>query len=92
MQQTFRSEGGSERKGGANLEEQDMSEAKYFLRLTERCHRLATECTDPRTASHLTTLGDEFLNRAAQMSAKPGDERSPHNVQNRQVTAASSSL
>jgi hypothetical protein len=54
-----------------------MNESKYFLKLTERCHRLAMECTDPRTASHLTTLGDEFLNKAAQLNLKPVIERGP---------------
>ena len=55
-----------------------MNESNYFLKLTERCHRLAIECTDPRTASHLTTLGDEFLNKAAQLNLKPVVERDPH--------------
>lgn len=64
-----------------------MNEAKYFLKLTERCHRLATECTDPRTASHLTTLGDEFLNKAAQIGSKLAAER-----HRQQATAASPSL
>ena len=76
---------------GGEPEEEDMNEAKYFLRLTERCHRLARQCTDPGTASQLTTLGDEFLNRAAQLSAKLAD-RHPRNLSSGQVTAFSSSL
>ena len=68
-----------------------MNESKYFLKLTERCHRLAMECTDPRTASHLTTLGDEFLNRAAQLSLKPEVERGSYSA-NREVETASWAL
>jgi hypothetical protein len=45
-----------------------MKEARYFIRLAERCYRLASGCTDPRTVAHLTTLGDEFLNTAAQVN------------------------
>jgi hypothetical protein len=63
-----------------------MNESKYFLKLTERCHRLAMECTDPHTASHLATLGDEFLNKAAQLSSKP--ERGPYGAPNREVAGA----
>ena len=73
---------------GMHREEENMDESKYFLKLTERCHRLAMECTDPRTASHLATLGDEFLNKAAQLSLKPAAERGPYST-NRQVAAAS---
>lgn len=68
-----------------------MNEAKYFLRLTERCHRLAGECTDPRTASYLTTLANEFLNKAAQISGKLAVEHGPRNTQNEKVMAVSSS-
>ena len=64
--------------GGTRRKEENMNESKYFLKLTERCHRLAMECTDPRTASHLTTLGDEFLNKAAQLNLKPVIERGPY--------------
>jgi hypothetical protein len=74
--------------GGMQREEENMNEAKYFLKLTERCHRLAMECTDPRTASHLTAMGDEFLNKAAQLSLKPAAERGPYST-NRQVATAS---
>jgi hypothetical protein len=69
-----------------------MNESKYFLKLTERCHRLAMECTDPYTASHLATLGDEFLNKAAQLSAKSVAERGPYSSRNRPVGVAPSSL
>jgi hypothetical protein len=72
-------------------EEENMDESKYFLKLTERCHRLAMECTDPRTASHLATLGDEFLNKAAQLSLRPAAEGGPYST-NRQVAAASWAL
>ena len=65
-----------------------MNESKYFLRLTERCHRLAMECTDPHTASQLATLGDEFLNKAAQLSVKPADERGPYRVPSGSTAAA----
>jgi hypothetical protein len=77
----------SERNGRTKPEEEDMNDAKYFLKLTERCHRLATECTDPRTASHLTILGDEFLNKAAQIGSKLAAE---HN--RKRATPASPSL
>jgi len=66
-----------------------MNESRYFLKLTERCHRLAGECTDPLTASHLTTLGDEFLNKAAQLSQKPAAGNGPYNAPNRQAVATS---
>ena len=69
-----------------------MNESKYFLKLTERCHRLARECKDPHTASHLATLGDEFLNKAAQLSAKLAAERRPYSAPNRPVAAAPWSL
>jgi hypothetical protein len=69
-----------------------MNESRYFLKLTERCHRLASACTDPLTASHLTILGDEFLNKAAQLSLKPAAEDGPYNAPNRQVVATSWSL
>jgi hypothetical protein len=69
-----------------------MNESKYFLKLTERCHRLAMECTDPHTALHLTTLGDEFLNKAAQLSAKAAAEPGPYSLANRPITAAPPSL
>jgi len=69
-----------------------MNESKYFLKLTERCHRLAMECTDPHTASHLATLGDEFLNKAAQLSSKPAAERGrySYSAANRPLAAAPS--
>ncbi len=63
-----------------------MNESKYFLKLTERCHRLAMDCTDPHTASHLATLGDEFLNKAAQLSSAA--ERNPYGAANGAVVAA----
>jgi len=69
-------------------EEENMNESKYFLRLTERCHRLAMECTDPRTASHLTTLGDEFLNKAAQLSLKPVAESGSYSTNWQMATAS----
>jgi hypothetical protein len=72
-------------------QEEKMNESKYFLKLTERCHRLAMECTDPRTASHLTTLGDEFLNKAAQLSLKPAAEPGSYS-RNRQVETVSWAL
>jgi hypothetical protein len=72
---------------GAHREEENMNESKYFLKLTERCHRLAMECTDPRTASHLAILGDEFLNKAAQLSHQLAAERAPHSAPNRPVAA-----
>jgi hypothetical protein len=53
-----------------------MKESRYFIRLAERCYRLASGCTDPRTAAHLTTLGDEFLNTAAQ--ANSAGRAGPH--------------
>jgi hypothetical protein len=65
-----------------------MNESKYFLKLTERCHRLAMECTDPRTASHLAILGDEFLNKAAQLSREPAAERNSYSAPYRSVAAA----
>jgi hypothetical protein len=65
-----------------------MNESQYFLKLTERCHRLAMECTDPRTASHLATLGNEFLNKAAQLSAKPAAERGRYSARNGSIAAA----
>jgi hypothetical protein len=74
--------------GGTHREEENMNESKYFLRLTERCHRLALECTDPHTASHLATLGDEFLNKAAQLSSKPAAEYGPYRVPNGPMTEA----
>ena len=66
-----------------------MNESRYFLKLTERCHRWASECRDPLTASHLTTLGDEFLNKAAQLSQKPAAENGAYNAPNRGVVATS---
>ena len=69
-----------------------MNESKYFLKLTARCHRLALECTDPHTALHLAALGDEFLNKAAQLSAKPAAERRSYRAPNRPVAAAPGSL
>jgi hypothetical protein len=77
---------------GAPREEENMNESKYFLKLTERCHRLAMECTDPRTASHLALLGDEFLNKAAQLSRQPAAERAPYSAPNRPVAATHWSL
>ena len=69
-----------------------MNESKYFLKLTERCHRLAMECTDPRTASHLAILGDEFLNKAAQLSQQPAAERAPYRASKRPVATTHWSL
>ena len=69
-------------------EEENMNESKYFLKLTERCHRLAMECTDPHTASRLATLGDEFLNKAAQLSSKAAAERSPYGAMNGAMVVA----
>jgi hypothetical protein len=83
--------GGDWQQGGMHREEENMDESKYFLKLTERCHRLAMECTDPRTASHLTILGDEFLNKAAQLSLKSVAERGPYS-RNREVAIASWAL
>jgi hypothetical protein len=85
---TKATEGGDRQPGGISREEENMNEFKYFLKLTERCHRLAMECTDPHTASHLATLGDEFLNKAAQLSAKPAAEGGAHGAPNRRVAAA----
>jgi len=69
-----------------------MNESKYFLKLTERCHRLAMECTDPRTASHLAILGDEFLNKAAQLGQKAAAERAPYSAPTGPVAATHRSL
>jgi hypothetical protein len=77
---------------GPHREEENMNESKYFLKLTERCHRLALECTDPHTASHLAALGDEFLNKAAQLSAKPAAEWRHYSAPNRPGAAARWSL
>jgi hypothetical protein len=65
-----------------------MNESQYFLKLTERCHRLAMDCTDPDTASHLATLGNEFLNKAAQLSSKPAAERGRRSAPNGSMAAA----
>jgi hypothetical protein len=86
------SEAGSGSKGRTLREEENMNESRYFLKLTERCHRLASECTDPLTASRLTSLGDEFLNKAAQLSLKPAAEDGPYNPPNREPVAMSWSL
>ena len=54
-----------------------MSEVTYFLKLAERCTRLAAECPDVRTAAHLRAISDEFLSRAARISSVLYDAELP---------------
>ena len=45
--------------------------ARYFLQQAERCYRLALACRDVTIARELNLMGDEFLNKAAEVSAAP---------------------
>ena len=45
--------------------------ARLFLDQAEHFYQLAQDCSDSGKAAHLTVLGNEFLNKAAQTEEEP---------------------